>query len=537
MSINKKALEIDAKIISPHNKIFHHSQKTLSPPNFPMKLKYHNDYYKVLDSEIPPNYQDLVNMLPEIISPEPLPPVYHLRYRDLEEFPIKVSNQRSYKVMLEEKKKSQGEIILFITTDDQDEDFRDSNSNIRTMGYDSQANHIPPFPSMSFSGSNQYQPLARNPLVLGMKKEEANIFPMMNSNSPPTTVDEAIGNNHQGDISKRFLPGGFELPFNKTSGEDKAMKDVKLVASVLDALNEIIPEKNEKVEKKKTKKKKVESEDEDENKGPHLRSADSKENKKKGDSSRKNSADKSGKKKNHPRPKSTDGDEENLEVLAKKLKHSASSVFPLRSTGENRIEAKHLKPIQSGNLFIRVKEMKEKWRDDCLIEIDLNQKSVKINSVLRPNPRAVGFQFNKSITDEKMKLVMKDLLDVLKGNNENMKTISMDLRNCHSLSKIGIITIFQNLNQHFKQVETIDMDFSYDRHRHKFTPLPGKISLDLPNLERLNVCLRLRPDINNNEIFEFIKGVQKSSRDIEDVKVIRPLWPESTKFASTADDE
>jgi len=435
--------------------------------------------------------------------------------------------------MLEEKKKSQGEIILFITTDDQDEDFRDSNSNMRTLAYDGQTNHIPPFPSMSYSGSNQYQPLARNPLVLGMKKEEANIFPMMNSNSPPTTVDEAIVNNRsdnfQGDSHRRFLHGGFELPFNKSSVEDGPLQDVKLVASVLDALNEIIPEKKEKKKNKK-------SDDEDESKGRKLRSSDTKENKKKGDSSRKNSADKSGKKKNHPRPKSTDGDEENHEVLTKKLKHSASSVFPLRSTGENRIEPKHLKPIKSSNLFVRVKELKDKWKDDCVIEVDLNQKSLKINSVLRPNPRAAGFQFNKSVTDEKIKLVMKDLLDVLKGNNESMKTISMDLKNCHSLSKIGIITIFQNINQYFKQVETIDMDFSYDRHRHKFTPLPGKISLDLQNLEHLNVCLRLRPDINNTEIFEFIKGVQRASRDIEELKVIRPLWPESTKFASQNDE-
>ena len=279
-----------------------------------MKIKYGNDYYKVLDSEIPPNYHDLVTMLPEIISPEPLPPIYHLRYRDLEEFPIKVSNQRSYKVMLEEKKKSQGEIILFITTDDQEEDFPNINTNIRALAYDGQANHIPPFPSLNYKDSCQYQPLTRNSLTIGMKKEEANIFPMMNSNSPPTTVDEVVRNeNPQGDYNKRFLQpnGSFEFPKISPVIEDPALR---LVASVLDALND------ERIEKKN---KKIEAvTGGSENEGPKLRSSATKESKEKTSSSKKrssstkkdsDSSSKDRKKKNHPRP--SDKNDENVEVL------------------------------------------------------------------------------------------------------------------------------------------------------------------------------------------------------------------------------
>ena len=92
-----------------------------------MRVKCNNKYYKLADSEISKSYQEFIKILPDLISPEPLPPIYYLRYHDIENFPRELCNQRTYKALLEEAKESQNGVILYVTTEEQEEEAKTAN--------------------------------------------------------------------------------------------------------------------------------------------------------------------------------------------------------------------------------------------------------------------------------------------------------------------------------------------------------------------------------------------------------------------------
>jgi len=157
-----------------------------------MKLNFNDEYFKVLKAEIPIAFPDFLETLPEIISPEPLPPKYKLRYFDLERYPIKVCNDRSYKAMLQEMTKLQEELILFITSEEQDESFRNMSNIISSMR---ESPYTPPFQKRAYP----LQQARRGPVMPEIKLEEGIADSLLTQHdSPRTTVHSHYRESSQG---------------------------------------------------------------------------------------------------------------------------------------------------------------------------------------------------------------------------------------------------------------------------------------------------------------------------------------------------
>jgi len=178
-------------------------------------------------------------------------------------------------------------------------------------------------------------------------------------------------------------------------------------------------------------------------------------------------------------------------------------------------------------------DKEERWRYNYVIETDFDQNALKVLIVLPPqkNPDKPRYKANKTINDKNMQIIMKELVEKLGGRSVSherpvIKDLTIDFKDCKLLTKRGMLNVFQTITEHFKYVHRLNLDFSYGRYQHKFEAIEGEIELDLRHLQELSLNLRFRPDIGMKEIDDFIASLKRKSRNLKDLKIVRPLRPE-----------
>jgi len=540
-----------------------------------MKIKFHDEYYKILDFEIPETYQQFIQILSEVVSPEPLPPTFNLRYRDLEDFPIKVSNQRTYKVMLEEKKNSQNELILFLTAEEKNEDFGDM-SNIQTSSYDRTAIHAPAFSHLNYSGAVQYQTMNNNSFIIEPKKEEPGVYQIVVADTPSSTVEGSFGNmlensHHQrNDMRRSLFQAGSDVNNDislRTNEQiqvvSNEVNNIEGLGIVSDGIREGLSERIEKVEKaqkvkkeEKGKEKKIQKESKDQTnqkdkkeKVNNLVKKTGKENKGKDQKKGKIEMGKSKELVSNYSTRSkkryvadSEDEEEKLEKIEKKRQTGAvrstsgsskKTLVKKEKVVEEEDEEEDDEDEDEDEDGEEQEYKEEKWRSNYMIETDFDQNALKVLIILPPqkNPNKFRCKANKTINDKNMQIIMKELVEKLGGRSVSherpvIKDLTIDFKDCKHLTKKGMLIVFQTVTEHFKYVNKLNLDFSYGRYQHKFEAVEGEMELDLRHLQELSLNLRFRPDVGIKEIDEFAASLKRKSRNLRDLKIIRPLRPE-----------
>jgi len=471
-----------------------------------MKINCNCDYFKILESEIPDSYLQFLQALPELLSPEPLPPKYNLRYRDHESFPIKVNNERSFKIMVQDMKKSEDELILFVTSEEQDENLKNMN-NILTTLFDGQSNY-----SQSFSNlkGNPYKSLKnQGPIWPQIKLEEGvEESPMTVHNSPHTTIDELFFGNPSENSQKLLSEnskGGLErgnmgITENNNiqlegeeNGEARTKKkysfdNVEFIVCEDDALKEGLSDRLEKSQKVDSEKKVRKGQ------GSTLRielRALEKDHKQIARFLRKGSGEQ-------------EDSDQDLEIIEKKFQ-----TMPVKRMCLSRDQEKLQKLAEN------IKQFQEKWKCDYVVEANFEKGLLKV-MVVKEKLTKYRVKPNTSINDENIQVTMRELLEALKVQGYSslyIDNLTLDLKNCNNLSKFGLAYIFETMNSEFKNVRTLDLDFSLDQsNNHKSCPISIGMDLDLGHVEKLTLNFDNRCDIQGDDIHKIVESLEKSSR-------------------------
>jgi len=367
-----------------------------------MKINCNCEYFKILESEIPDSYLEFLQALPELLSPEPIPPKYNLRYRDQEGFPIKVNNERSFKIMVQDMKKSGDELILFVTSEEQDENLKNMNNILSTL-FDGQSNY-----SQSFSNpkANTFKALKKQGPIWPQIKVEEGVeeSPMIIHNSPHTTIDEFFFGNPSensqrlpSENSKGGLErGNFSINENQPEGEENgearpkkkySFDNVEFIICEDDALREGLSDRIEKSQRLKgiDKEKKVKK-----GQGSTLRielRTLEKDHKQMARFFRKESGE-----------QDDPDDDDYLEIIEKKFQ-----TMPVKRMCLSKDHEKLQKLAEN------IKQFQEKWKSDYLVEANFEKGLLKV-MVVKEKLTKFRFKPNTTINDENIKVMMKELL-------------------------------------------------------------------------------------------------------------------------------
>jgi len=175
----------------------------------------------------------------------------------------------------------------------------------------------------------------------------------------------------------------------------------------------------------------------------------------------------------------------------------------------------------------RIKKFEKKWENACTIDENFEKGVLEVTAV---SDKISGSrsQFNKTIMDDSIQNIMKELLEAIKVqgyDSRNIDNLKLDLKKCNYLSKLGLAHVFKTINNEFKNVRTLDLDFSLKIWSQfpRSTSILSEITLNLPYLEELTLNFYGRVDFRYEEIIQIFAGLRKSSENsLDTLNLILP---------------
>jgi len=444
-----------------------------------MQIIWGSELFKVLESEIPQTYEELTKSLPDIIS-DPLSKEYILRYVDLNKFPVKVQDERSYKVLLEEMKKSPDQILLIIIPKEKDEKLEDMRINTLSSMLNGQTKN------------NNNEDL----LTLGGQKQEDSSESSTTSERSIATIlfdgmDEFDGDENlpQRIVVEGQSQGGL-LQENK-AGNHERINEVRLSRGVSSESVEFIESESnalrtglsERIEKK----------------GPRF----SRELKALAKSQKKSKfvLKKSRKERRH------DDLEEDFEVIEKKRQPLA-----VRKMFGNQDQGVFLK------LDENLKSFREKWEDKFSVGANFEAGSMKIMAVQEKASKS-RVKPNTTINDNNIQAMLDELLDKIEVQNYNSHSIqdlTLDLRNCMNLSRYALANLFNKISSHFINVRSLNLNFGFSfsqLYDFETEMIELEWRLDLKYLNKLTLNFENRSNISNKDLIAIAQSLKNNSKE------------------------
>ena len=180
-----------------------------------MRVNYNNEYFKIPKSEIPKTFQEFTQTtLPEVLAPELLPPRYNLCYFDIENYPIKVKNERNYQAMCQELEKFQHDLKLCLTSEQQEKLVQNMSNMISSMSSIS---------SMSITQPTE-TPIAQNSPVRSVKQESIPIIKLEDEDELKVLVDD-VGNDKETNYTEIYTHENVEWIVNEPDALRKGLSE------------------------------------------------------------------------------------------------------------------------------------------------------------------------------------------------------------------------------------------------------------------------------------------------------------------------
>jgi len=458
---------------------------------------------KVSESHIPKSYEELIRFLPEIS--ESLPQEYILRYRYLNEFPVKVHNERSYELLLEEMKRFPGVIFsLLILTKEEDEKQKDARINMI---------------SSIFSGQTSGN-LDKNLLISEVKEPEscyaasvenknsvdipANGVNEVDNDENSLLRDSAEGDNQEGLLQKNKQRRKERKPSRKI----ESLENIEFVVSEPDALRKGLSDRVKKAVKKETR---LQKEVKFLEKGLYS------------DFSIRDFIP----------DQYHDDQEEDLEVIEKKTRRE-----PARNMLGDQNEPDFLK------LDENIKKFQEKWKNEFSIEADFEKHSLKVETVRRKISRARS-KLKVKINDECFAMMWDEFVEAIEVENYSsykIQNLTLDFRNCVNISKLALEEVFYKISYQFMNVRSLSLHFDYT---YIFDPLDYHFfqhydektlfielerTLTLKYLQKLTLNFFNRQDISYQDLMTIVESLGECSKSLKSFIFILPGYGQPEEF-------